>query len=150
MRTGFAWSIPIRWKAPTPATRDLGYLGVGESGSVTFTLDAGFYVPIDRLITTTVQIADTAGATEVITDNNTASVTSPIQIDYVAVPDLPHVSIPEGMVVTNTGHMVWSAGNKPDGLGVYPPPSVGEIPLNSLDNVNLTWTWIYTTTDGPR
>ena len=50
------------------------------AGTVTFPLRTDLFLPDDLLITTTVEIEDLAGATEVITGNNTASAVSPIDL----------------------------------------------------------------------
>ena len=78
-------------------------MGVGESGSVTFTLYTGYFLPDSLLITTTVHISDTAGANELNIDDNTDTVSTPIQVDYSVVLDAPAISVPEGSVATNGG-----------------------------------------------
>ncbi len=128
-------------------TRDLGTLGIGQSGSVTFTLYTGYFLPDSLLITNTVTISDAAGGNEVNTANNVESVTTPIQVDYAVVLGQSAITVPEGSVVTNTGRLIAPPSDPTPLFSFYPPPSVGVI--TDIDEVNLTWSWVYTSADGP-
>ncbi|MEZ4709124.1 MAG: LamG-like jellyroll fold domain-containing protein [Caldilineaceae bacterium] len=140
---------PYTLEGANTCTRDLGTLGIGQSGAVTFTLYTGYFLPDSLSITTTVQIADLAGGNEVNTTNNMAAVATPIQVDYAVVLDLPAISAPEGAVATNGGLLLTPPYDPefPPLFALYPAPSAGT--YTSRDDANLTWTWAYTSTDGP-
>ncbi len=142
-------SNPYTLEGTNTCTQDLGTLGIGESGSVTFTLYTGYFLPDSLLITTTVHISDTAGANELNIDDNTDAVSTPIQVDYSVVLDAPAISVPEGSVATNGGLLLTPPYDPefPPLFALYPAPSVGE--MVNRDDVNLTWDWVYTSTDGP-
>ncbi|MCB0116150.1 MAG: hypothetical protein KDD84_18750, partial [Caldilineaceae bacterium] len=140
---------PYTLQGANSCTRDVGTLGIGQSGSVTFTLYTGYFLPDSMQITTTVRISDTAGANELNLADNVDSAQTPIQSDYAVVLDLPVVSVPEGSVATNGGLLLTPPydPNFPPLFALYPAPSAGT--YTGRDDTNLTWTWAYTSTDGP-
>ena len=140
---------PYTLEGYNACTRDLGALGIGQSSSVTFTLYTGYFLPDGLLITNTVTISDTAGGNEVNASDNAESVTTPILVDYSVVLDTPAVVALEGSVATTGGLLLTPPYDPefPPLFALYPPPSAGT--FTSREDTNLTWTWAYTSTDGP-
>ena len=96
-------------------SRDLGVVGVSQSGFVTFTLYTGYFLPESLAVTTTVQIADLAGGNEVLTNNNSDLAVTPIQVDYSVILGSTVITVPEGSLATNSG-LLLSPDPGPDTL----------------------------------
>ncbi len=123
-------------------TYQLGELAPGASGTVTFTFSAYFTPPPTNVVTNTVSIRDVSGVTDFNPANDEASTTTPYVLEFAMVPSQDEVVVIEGATAVLTGTVVDSSGAW---SMTFPGPSVGTI---TQDEVNLTWTWMYTTTDG--
>ncbi|MCB9433303.1 MAG: hypothetical protein H6668_15110 [Ardenticatenaceae bacterium] len=124
-------------------TYQLGEVAPGASGTITFTLAPSFTPPPANEVINTVSIRDISGVTDFNPANDEASVTTPFILDFDIVPSQEAVMVNEGETAVLTGTVVDSSGAW---SLLFPGPSVGAI---AQDTINLTWTWTYTTTDGP-
>ncbi len=126
---GTALSIPTRWRGSTPVPGTLASLGIRQSGSVTFTLYTGYFLPDSLPSRPRCRSPISAGGQRSqLTNNNSDLAVTPIQVDYSVILGSTVITVPEGSLATNSGLLTIAAlGSEfPPALALFPEPSAGE------------------------